>query len=506
MPTRRSRRTRGENRGAKIGDRPSTVEPRPLDFAPIDTGDEALLRTLLQGLPHAVRIYDAQCRGLMANDLGRSAPHLRPFQAEGHEGFVPLTAEQWEHWPVARAVRTGRPETMNYILEPEDHRTVFLQVLALPVPGPDGRPRLVIEITRDETESTLQTAKLKRLEILLAEMVAQLSEAVAASDSLGDLPRRFDIDVALRRCPNIGACPLMVAPNTPREVPQGSHSFELCAYCQIRELSYPDELHHLTNSIDGLLTTLHQKHQQLMETQREVIHAERLAAVGELVSGIAHEINNPIGIILSRLDAIELEAEATPMPPQLAKDLAVIRTHAERITRTVEGLLAFTRKVPERRRVALDLNGVLRESLELVGDTLASRAVRVETDLCAEPLPLVGDPAALEQVFVNLFVNAADAMQGGGQLTVRSRLAPDDPGVAEATVSDTGEGIPAHLLERIFDPFFSTKQSRGGTGLGLSVSRRIVHEHGGKIRADSTPGQGSVFEVRLPLRRGEAAP
>jgi signal transduction histidine kinase len=477
-------------------------------FAPIDVRDEVLLSVLLQGLPHAVRIYDPEFRCLMANDLGRTSPLLRAFGGNGSAGFLPETDLQWEHWPVTRAMRSGRPALQNYVVEDGEGNAIFLDVLALPVPGTEARPRLVVELTRDVTESTVQTAKLRRLEVLLAEMVDQLSDVVASSQTLGDLPRRFVISGAVGACPHMVSCPLFAPMEDQAAETAGTHSLEICSHCQIAQMTYPDQLQRLTTSLDGLLETLHQKHQQLLETQREVIHAERLAAVGELVAGIAHEINNPIGIILSRLDALELEAESRPLSTGLTKDLAVIRSHSQRITRTVESLLTFCRKWPRRLAVGFDINRVLHEALEFVGSILARRSVEVDAQVGGRPLPVQGDPSALQQVFINLFINAADAMASGGRLTVRSGLSAETADCVEVTVADTGHGIPPELVNRVFDPFFTTKQSRGGTGLGLSVSRRIIEEFHGKIAVESVVGQGTTFRITLPMQREEvtAAP
>lgn len=479
------------------GARPSAGESEGPVFRPIDQTDHVLLNVLVSGLPHAVRIYEPGYEQVMANDLGRDSVEHRVFGRDGAWSVLPVTGMQWEQWPVKRAFETHRVATQTYLVERPGETTAFLDMMALPVPGPDGAPRLVVEITRDVTESTVQTAKLKRMEVLLAEMVDQLSGVVASSDSLGDLPRRFEV-IDEAGCPHRTGCPLY-SPGEARPAECGVTGLEICARCQIAQLAYPDQLQRLTASLDGLLETLHDKHHQLLESQREVIHAERLAAVGELVAGIAHEINNPIGIILSRLDAIELEAETRPLPAGLARDLDVIRAHGKRITRTVESLLAFCRKTPRRLTVTFDLNSVLSDALEFITALCGRRRVTVRADIPAEPMLLRGDPAALQQVFINLFINAADAMGPGGE--IRLDLARPDGATprVEVRVADSGPGIAPENLTRIFDPFFTTKQSTGGTGLGLSVSRRIVEEFGGEISAASEPGRGAVFSVHLPL-------
>ncbi|MBN1475527.1 PAS domain-containing protein [Candidatus Sumerlaeota bacterium] len=470
-------------------------------LAPIDVGNESLLRVLLSGLPYAVRVYDNALNCVMANDLGRTSEELRPFQSHSADPLHPGTPQGLREWPVPRALETGKPAEQEYVIERgEEEMTLFLEVMALPVPGPDGRAAFAVEITRDITDSALQTAKMKRLDGLLAEMVDQLSDVVETSDDLEGIPEAFNIEPQPDRCPNLVACPLF-SPDP--SAAAGSGTARLCSRCQIFQLTYPENLRRLTTSLDGLLLTLRRKHRQLLDSQREVFHAERLAAVGELVAGIAHDINNPVGVILSHLDALELEAEGQGLSPSLAEDLGVIRTHSQRIANTVEGLLRYCRKSPRRQSLGFDIRRVLRESLAFVGDTLSKRGIKIEADVGESPLPILGDPSALQQVFVNLLLNAADAMPEGGRVSIRSTLSDGKCPRALICIEDTGTGIAPEVMERIFDPFFTTKQSQGGTGLGLSICKRLIEELGGGLHVVSELGSGTAFTVDLPLHAEE---
>jgi signal transduction histidine kinase len=473
-------------------------------LAPIDVRNELLLRVLLEGLPYAVRIYDDALDCVMANDLGRTSKELRPFQNHDTDPLSPGTPEELRAWPVARALGTGKSAEQEYVIERgEEEMTLFLEVTALPVPGSDGKTTMAVEITRDVTDSALQTAKMKRLDGLLAEMVDQLSDVVETSDDIEAIPKAFEIEPQPERCPNLVACP-MFSPDPSAAADSGTA--KLCSRCQIFQLTYPENLRRLTTSLDGLLLTLRRKHRQLLDSQREVFHAERLAAVGELVAGIAHDINNPVGVILSHLDALELEAEGRDLPLSLAEDLSVIRAHSQRIANTVEGLLRYCRKSPRRQTLGFDIRRVLRESLVFVGDTLTNRGVMIEADSCESPLPILGDPSALQQVFVNLLLNAADAMPEGGKVSVRSTLANGKSPHALIAVEDTGTGIAPDVMEKIFDPFFTTKQSQGGTGLGLSICKRLIEELGGVLCVNSESGQGAAFTIELPLHSEEKRP
>jgi signal transduction histidine kinase len=465
------------------------------EIPPLDVNDSHLVGILLAGLPHAVRVYDTEFKCVMANDLGRNAVELRCFGPEN--GITPTTAEHWEKWPVKRALQSGHPATQEYVVEVSPEQTVFLEVMALPVRGRNGSFGQVIEITRDTTDSKIQTAKMGRLDLLLSEMVDQLSGVVDASDSLSGLPERLDLVPRPETCPNAASCPLCV-PGNSAESHEESCSHEICARCQISQLTYPENLSSLTTSLDGLLATLRKKHHQLLESQREVLHAERLAAVGELVAGITHEINNPLGIIIARLDAMEVEAGQNTLTDKERQDFQVIRSNAERIARTVRSLLDFCRKSPGRQTKDFDVQAPLRESLGFMNDILTKRGIQADFQEPEGPLPVRGDPGALQQVFVNLFINAADAMGRDGTLIIRCRRRRSRR-MIDVSVSDTGGGISPTVIQRVFDPFFTTKQSRGGTGLGLSVSRRIAREHGGELTVVSAEGVGATFTVSLPV-------
>jgi signal transduction histidine kinase len=224
--------------------------------------------------------------------------------------------------------------------------------------------------------------------------------------------------------------------------------------------------------------------------------AEKLAALGTLAAGLAHELNNPIGIICSRIEVLLLEAETTGLPEAIRNDLKVLHRNAGRVARIAQGLLSFSRHTPGT-YAAVQLNDVVRETLLLAERQVTRTGVSLTVDV-EDPLPPIrGDGNALEQVLLNLITNAGAAVEAGGEISIVTRRHPDRPGFVQLIVTDTGCGIPPDILPRIFDPFFSTKPS--GTGLGLSVSDGIVREHGGTIDVESTPGQRTRFTLTLPV-------
>jgi signal transduction histidine kinase len=236
---------------------------------------------------------------------------------------------------------------------------------------------------------------------------------------------------------------------------------------------------------------------QLEEAQRQIIQTEKLSSLGTLVAGVAHEINNPIGIIANRVEVLRLEHEEQGLDDTLKEDLEVIHRQANRVAQITTALLTYARQSPHERLV-LDLNAVVRSAL-LLWQPQAEQVVRVETEL-TEPLPpLMGNFTQLQQVVINLLSNALDATLPGGMIAVSTRSQGHPPATVELEVTDTGTGIPVEHLSRVFDPFFTTKPPGKGTGLGLSVCFGIVQDHHGSITVDSQAGRGSTFIVMLPV-------
>ena len=239
--------------------------------------------------------------------------------------------------------------------------------------------------------------------------------------------------------------------------------------------------------------------EELKRTQAQLVHAEKLSAVGELASGVAHEINNPLTTILGQAHLLLDHADVTPHVRERVK---IVADEASRAARIVQNLLLFARHYPPERRPC-SLADQVRRVIELIGYQLVHDQIRIETDIVSSP-PVWADENQIQQVVLNLVQNAHQAMvkqDGERLLTVRVRA-------AGATVSlevlDTGPGIEPEALSRLFDPFFTTKPPGEGSGLGLSVSYGIVTEHKGRLRGENrTDRRGAIFTVELPA--GEVA-
>jgi len=229
--------------------------------------------------------------------------------------------------------------------------------------------------------------------------------------------------------------------------------------------------------------------------QREVLYQnEKLAALGTLSAGIAHEMNNPLGIMLTRIELMLLDADEQHLPDQVREDLQVLHRAGQRVARIAGSLRSFAQQSAGE-RVALDLNAVVDETLLLMQKPLAADNVQVVTNL-DRSLPLVlGDANGLHQVLMNLLTNAREVMPAGGEIRIDSERL-DDPAGVRLQVADTGPGIPPEVISKIFDPFYTTK--RTGTGLGLSVTYGIIKDHGGTIDVLSRPGSGTTFVLTFP--------
>ena len=232
------------------------------------------------------------------------------------------------------------------------------------------------------------------------------------------------------------------------------------------------------------------------ERTQQLIQTEKLATMGELLAGVAHELNNPLTVVIGQTHLLR-QSEAAPAIVQRAQK---IHAAADRCVRIVRNFLALARHhTPERGEVRI--NDVIREAVELLGYELRTGNVEVVLDL-AEDLPVLwADPHRLHQVLVNLIVNAQHAMRGvpsARRLTIATR-SDREPNRVRLEVRDTGPGIPPQIRPRIFEPFFTTKPSGQGTGLGLSLCQGIVEEHGGAITVESGPGRGATFLIELPM-------
>jgi C4-dicarboxylate-specific signal transduction histidine kinase len=261
---------------------------------------------------------------------------------------------------------------------------------------------------------------------------------------------------------------------------------------------------HIMGNLRDTTQEVQRREQELREKQAQLVQAGKLATLGELTTGIAHELNNPlnniglfIGNVVDHLEANQVD------PERILRDLRSAMQQVRKATAIISHLRTFGRAAPVSRE-ALSLNDIIKQAAVLIHEQLRLHQIDIQLDLDPSNPIVRGSPIQLEQVFINLLTNARDAVAGQQvkEIHIHSGVKDD---VIEVTVQDSGPGIPVGLEQRIFDPFFSTKDVGSGTGLGLSITYGIVKDHHGSIWVASRPGEGARFVVQLPLD-GEAQP
>lgn len=280
-----------------------------------------------------------------------------------------------------------------------------------------------------------------------------------------------------------------------------------------RQFSRNDEIGLLAYEFDRMCAQLQEARQQLLAESDEKIRlagelrqSEKLATVGQLASRLAHEIGTPLNIIRGRAQQL-LQRET--VEEEHRRLLGTIVSQIERISRFVRQLLTLARR-PELRPRQIQLNDTVRRTWETIGDRSASPGVEVVFNLAPDLPPVWADPEQLQQVFLNLYVNAVQAIGNSGTLTVSTRSVPQGGLLPDASIeiefADTGPGIAPQDLSRIFEPFFTTKSLAEGSGLGLAIGQDIVLSHHGRLHVESALGHGSRFIVALPVADAPRVP
>ncbi|RKY58896.1 MAG: hypothetical protein DRP95_05540, partial [Candidatus Latescibacterota bacterium] len=250
---------------------------------------------------------------------------------------------------------------------------------------------------------------------------------------------------------------------------------------------------------DLLIKALKHRDEKLEEKQRQITQSEKLAALGQVAAGVAHEIRNPLASIKVGIHSIQKEiGEKLDLNDEIREDIEIIKKDIDRIASIIARFLSFARPA-EPNYEPINVNSILTQTISLVRTKMKEQGIQLKLSLSEDLPPLMGDREQLKQVFLNIILNAIQAMPNGGKIEISTGLGD---GIVQVKISDTGCGIPKDLKERIFDPFFTTKDD--GTGLGLSIAQGIVERHRGKIEVVSEEGKGSTFIVSLPLKEVKA--
>ncbi|NWF93112.1 MAG: hypothetical protein HXY46_09350 [Syntrophaceae bacterium] len=253
-----------------------------------------------------------------------------------------------------------------------------------------------------------------------------------------------------------------------------------------------DEIGILRKSYYQLLKRIKDDENERERTQRNLFLTEKMVAIGKLTSGVAHEINNPLGGLLNCIYHFKRRDLS---PERQLEYLQLMEDGIKRIQKTVTNLLEYA-QTPDPERSATDFNFLIQKSLSLLDYQIKKKQIEVVKEI-PEKLPLVEvDRNQMSQVFVNIFLNSIQAMEGGGTLKIGAGVSD---GRLVVTISDTGKGVPEDILPKVFDPFFTTKGE--GTGLGLWIAQGIVERHGGTIQLSNGEGQGAIVEIQFPIDR-----
>jgi len=256
----------------------------------------------------------------------------------------------------------------------------------------------------------------------------------------------------------------------------------------------------INQSINGMVETLQEENRKRQELERELHQHDKMASLGKLIAGVAHEVKTPLAIIKTRIQMWERELRKLNLPDStnfISEDsMNLVVNEINRLSNLVKRLLIFS-KPAAGKLVKNDLNNFLTNTLSLIGNDLTEKKINLKTDFDNNIPLFLFDPNTLEQVFINLYMNSIEAMPEGGEINITTKNNAENH-TAEILVEDTGTGIPAEVKEKIFDPFFSTKKH--GSGLGLSIAYEVIAMHKGKIEFIQTDVNGTICKITLPIK------
>jgi nitrogen-specific signal transduction histidine kinase len=479
-------------------------------------GISEMLQAYWAKQPRAVRVFACDFEVLWDNTENREERYPVYRDAAGHVVSIPPAGKARNAWPVRRALTERRAVERNYWVTSEPPETSqYFRVRAWPLINDEEHRVLIVEEIEGIDATLCCDDRVRQLDMQLSDLICKVSDMIAKEFDPKFLRIRLE-NPNLQPCYEIKQCGQTACPayqNTANlrcwEIPRtfcpngvdqqkGLDKCFFCNQCEVFLMACPDPLTRVGENINRLFNLLEMNYQEALEAHERVQQAEKMTVIGELMLGIAHEIKNPLSIVMGRLDCLSLELESLS-EDELAQDLEVIRSHSARVQSILEHVLTFTRPEPPVPQ-PLQINHVILETLPMVRKTLEGAKIRLTTNLSAD-LPLVhADPVQIQQVLLNLYLNARDAMPQGGDLVIASYVSNGEHGEIIVTVSDTGEGMNQEQLEKIFFPFYSTKAGAGGTGLGLAICRRIMRQHEGRIEAEISPNGGTTFRLAFPVR------
>jgi signal transduction histidine kinase len=380
--------------------------------------------------------------------------------------------------------------------DPTTQEDRYIEISASPVHGDEGTVEYMIETLTDVTHRVqlekMQEEKLTGIIELASAVAHELNTPVFTVLGNAQLlkrqikpnaPGEMELNTIIRNVKKMSQLTkkmVQITEYTTKDYVDGEKLFDIVAASGAKD-EKPD-------------------HWQIERAQREArwLNLEKLAAMGQLTASVAHELNNAINIVLGYSQLLLREADENS---QARNDLKKIEKNAKQCQRIVSGLLDYTRSMAREKQLQ-DVNKHLNDVLKLVAHRMAMDNIKIVTEFSPDLKPVWMDPDEIKQVYVNLLNNAADAIQKDGQIWIRTGFDPLHQHILISFL-DSGPGIPNEVMDKLFTPFFTTKENGTGTGLGLNVSRDIIHKHGGSLEARNRPEGGAAFVIRLPVDPGE---
>jgi PAS domain S-box-containing protein len=464
---------------------------------------ERQLRAVLEAVPHGLVVRTD--RGAIVNSAARDllATHEPPETIVLHElDGSPVDAEDT---PLHRAKRTGDPQSYKMWVTRADGVQRLHEGTIGPVTDADGRVFATVTAFRDVTqEHEERFATEQFLESLFGALPTSVGVATADTGEVVSVNRAFldligyELDEVLGNvhpypwwADGMGHIP--VEPGVTSTVERLFRRKDgTLVPVETTRCAVPDSSG-APATVVSVMTDLSERR----AFEQQLIQSGKLASIGELAAGVAHEVNNPLFAILGLVEFLLMDAENGT---KAHERLTLIQSTALEIKEIVRALLDFARERSDERGV-ISLMDVVSQTVELMRRTSAAKQIDLVERYAPVEVPVHGSANQLKQIFVNLISNANQAMKGGGG-TITVEVGRDgDVGWAE--VRDTGPGIPPEILDKIFEPFFTTRRDVGGTGLGLSVSFGIAQAHDGSLTVESVPGEGTAFRLRLPITASE---
>ena len=419
----------------------------------------------------------------------------------------PLNILLSEKKPVSNIKKTLRSDGSDF----------YGDLIYSPLLNDDGKVDYIVATIKDITQSRLMEADLKKTKEFLEGIIESSVNAIVVADMKGVIllmsesarklfgyPDKVDVgkSIAEYHYTPGGARSVMKKLRSPDYGGVGKlHTTEMKVINSSGEeipvemtasIIYEDGKEVASMAIFQDLRPKIEEEKKLEETRMQLVQSDKLASIGRLAAGVAHEINNPLGGIAVYT---HLALEDLPKESFSYENLNKVVNLAERCKKIIKGLLDFSRE-REFEIKPVNVNDIIEEIFSLVETQALFQNIEITKALGPNLPPIMGDKSQLQQVFINLALNAAEAMRDGGKLIVKSSL---NNSFVEITFTDTGTGIPPEDLDKVFEPFFTTKSEESGTGLGLAVSHGIITEHKGTVSIESRLNEGTTFTIKLPV-------